>query len=343
MLGCFLSGFAVSGFGGEPLLGSDRLRVEHRSEAGDPGTLDETARQQIAQQMGCGHFFVQAAVIGEGGGSADDTRVFYVYSTMEAVRNGTVQQQILFRRTRSATLVIAGEPDEMVRGFLASAQVRANDSAFAIRLLPAVIPAVLYEGRGQLLSNEGRGLSAQSLDRRDGGLSVRSGGLRDLSRRPVISHDSAGRLVWQDRFVRGDGGIEEVRVIVPDKPEERVIMERLVLRPAGYCGTGIGTSLPVEEWVVVKEAGWKPPQRYKLLLMLAALGNAEKQFQLGTALLQETDDAAKTEGFKWLEAAAAQGHRAATDLLTQSREQLVRPDRDRDKVRVSRCCPVPGH
>ena len=97
-----------------------------------------------------------------------------------------------------------------------------------------------------------------------------------------------------------------------------------------------------EQRPAVKDSGWRPPQRYRMMLTLAALGNTEKQFQLGTALLQESDDAAKTEGMKWLETAAAHGCRDAEILLTQNRDELVRPDRDRDKVRVARCCPVPG-
>jgi hypothetical protein len=87
---------------------------------------------------------------------------------------------------------------------------------------------------------------------------------------------------------------------------------------------------------------WRPPARYRMMLTLAALGNVEKQFQLGTALLQEPDDAAKAEGLKWLDAAAARGSRDAMVLLAQGRDQLVRPERDRDGIRVTCCRPSPG-
>jgi len=89
-------------------------------------------------------------------------------------------------------------------------------------------------------------------------------------------------------------------------------------------------------------AGWRPPQRYKSMMLMAALGNVEKQLQLATSLMQETDLSVRDEGVKWLQTAAANGSRDAQDLLQQNREQLVRPDRDRDRVRVARCCPVPG-
>ena len=92
----------------------------------------------------------------------------------------------------------------------------------------------------------------------------------------------------------------------------------------------------------IEDTGWRPSPRYQLMLTLAALGNARKQFQLGTALLQESDDAAKTEGFKWLEASAAQGYHDAVALLAQGRDQLVRPERDRDNFRVTCCRPAPG-
>ena len=101
-------------------------------------------------------------------------------------------------------------------------------------------------------------------------------------------------------------------------------------------------AIEVERTVSVNDAGWKSPPRYRMMLTLAALGNVQKQFQLGAALLQEPDDAAKTEGLKWLEAAAAQGQRDAVVLLAQGRDQLVRPERDRDAVRVTCCRPAPG-
>ena len=103
-----------------------------------------------------------------------------------------------------------------------------------------------------------------------------------------------------------------------------------------------GVQQAEESRVAARDTGWKPPQRYRMMLTLAALGDLKKQLQLGTALLQESDDAAKAEGLKWLEIAAAHGCRDAEELLMLNRDLLMRSDRDRDKVRVSRCCPVPG-
>ena len=98
---------------------------------------------------------------------------------------------------------------------------------------------------------------------------------------------------------------------------------------------------PVETPVVTNETGWKPPARYKYALTIAALGNTRVQYQLGLALLQESDEAAQAEGAKWVRVAATGGYQDAVALLALLKNGPLRPSRDRDNLRKERCLPQP--
>ena len=101
----------------------------------------------------------------------------------------------------------------------------------------------------------------------------------------------------------------------------------VVAAPVKTLPESAATAKPAEEKRIVsaRRTGRTLPPRFRMMRTLAALGNPQKQFQLGAALLQESDEAAKAEGFKWVDAAAAQGYGDAVVLLAKGRDQLVRP------------------
>jgi hypothetical protein len=240
-------------------------------------------------------------------------------------------------------LVAEGAGEIIQRCFAAAtAGGRTGDEAWIAGQLPPILAALLDDGNSRLwfAGDPNRPATATSLleqcraDQRDE--------LLRLAQRPETVRETTGRLLWRGRWLRADGGLDEVTVTFPGEPTDHVRLARVELRAAGHFAVTHGAPRPLEEWVVSKVATWKVPQRYKMMQTMAALGNPQKQFQLGAALLQETEEGAKEEGFRWLKAAAAQDYRDAIDLLAQNRELLVRSDRDRDRIRVTRCCPVPG-
>jgi len=91
-----------------------------------------------------------------------------------------------------------------------------------------------------------------------------------------------------------------------------------------------------------KATGWRPPARYQYALTIAALGNTRVQYQLGLALLQESDEAAQAEGAKWVRVAAAGGYQDAVALLATLKNGPLRPSRDRDNLRKEHCLPQPA-
>ncbi len=321
----------------------DRLRIDRWSAPEAQVELDEATMQQVAQLTGCGHFYVRSALIAESGVLAETARVFFIYSSLETLQTRSPARRILYRVTRGGAEVKTGNSEEIIAFLLSSASKEgAVSSSVVPRLMPAMLEAVLYEGRGRVWSGETIGSSTAELAQLNACPVEKREEMRATVRTPHVTVDATGRLSWHGWFVGNDGGMEAVTATFSGESNARLMLERVELRPPGYFVVGVPAMLPTEEWTVVKDSSWKAPQRYKMMIMLAALGSVEKQFQLGAALLQESDDAAKAEGIKWLEIAAARGNRDAAELLQGSRELLVRSDRDRDKVRVARCCPVPG-
>jgi hypothetical protein len=335
-----LAGFLVSGQAVISGAGANRLRIERWSPTGDEVEFDESVVQQIAQQLGVGHFLVRDMIVDGSDSPVKTVRIFSVYSSMVAVQSNSPVLHILCRTGANDAVVKAGNAEEMIRCFFSVPESGSTVEESASHLMPGVVSALLYGESGRWCKGDA------PADRVPAGSNRFSSGeqveLNDILHKPEVWRDQAGRLAWRGDYFRGDGGIEEITVTFPIESSDRPLMDRVELKPSGYRAKDVEANQPAEEWTVVNASSWRPPQRYRMLVMMAALGNASKQFQLGAALLQESDEGARAEGFKWLRAAAAQGWRDAVDLLEQSAEQSERPDRDRDKVRITRCCPVPG-
>ena len=320
--------------------GIAQLRIDRWSAAGEQIEADEATIQQVAQHAGCGHFYVRSAPVERGGVPAETTRVFFIYPSMEALQARSPGRRIICRTNSNRVEVKTGSSEEIITDLLSNVSGAGNiPDQVVSRMMPEVLAAVLFQGRGQVWKVGTHDLSDSELALLDACPVTKREEMRALVCAPPAS---SAEGTWLGRFVKDDGGMEEVTVIFSRGQNPPLILKRAALRPAGYFSVSAPTPLPSEEWTVAKDSSWKAPQRYKMMVMLAALGNVEKQFQLGAALLQESDVAAKAEGIKWLEIAAARGNRDAAELLHESPELLVRSDRDRDKVRVARCCPVPG-
>lgn len=336
VLGIFLAGFLIAGNASE--LGAIRLRVDRWSSAGEPADFGESLIQQIAQQMGVGHFFVRDVVIDD----SMKSRLFSVYPATTITPAAAPARCILCRRTKNGDEMIVGNAEEIVPRYFMESSGSSSVDEFVLSTMPRIVSAIFYGANGQWWIGGDESLANRGLVGLDKFNPERHSELRSILSVPKMKRDSMERIFWEGRYLRCDGGIDEVSVTLPLRSGDHAILQRVELRPSGFFPASPEATSPFEQWMVVNESSWRPPQRYKMMVMMAALGNAPKQFQLATALLQEPNEAAKIEGVKWLQTAAAQGYRDAIDLLEQSRDQLVRSDRDRDKVRLSRCCPVPG-
>ena len=296
-----------------------QLRVDRWTKAGEPLEIDQPTVQRIAEKVGSGHFFVTNVGIGRSPASkAAMTRLFAFYPVTLSGPDRIPKAQALLLPDGNGCSLEGGTPPSLLAAFFSNPLFASMDDDQVSEIVAAILSAGLFGETGRWLNT------------RDAGIF-----------QPVMVH-SATSLTWKESYLREDGGVEELAVAVSSQEASQATVSRRELHPAGFFHAEVGNELSFEEWNISGGANWRPSQRYKMMTTLAALGNPAKQFQLAAALLQESEDGAKTEGMKWLRVSASQGYQDAIDLLHQSGEELRRPDRDRDKVRLSRCCPVPG-
>lgn len=312
--------------------------IERSSTPQESSDLDNDSLQLIAQQMGEGRFYVRAGKILEANPSVEPARVFFVYSSIDAaLKNSAPAKRIFYGGALAKMWIRSGSDKGLVSCFFQSRAKDGWDDKTAIRLVPDVLSAVLYAGRATLWDSEFQMLSDKALEKLRNYEPGRRSELRALCQQPVIFRDATGRLAWKGRFIRADGGVEDVTVILPLKREGSVGLERTEVKPGGYFPEIQGDESPPEEWTVANEARWQPSKRYQFMLTVASLGNTQMKYKLAIGLLAESDGSSIAEGIKWLNAAAADGYKDAMDRLVMISSKPIRPSRDRDGVRMDWC------
>jgi len=304
----------------------------------DPGDLDNDSLQLIAQQIGSGRFYVRAAGIAEAGPAAEGARVLFVYSSADdAGKNQAPLRRIFYGGAGAKMWIRPGGDEQLVSGFFQSRCRQGGDDTAAVAIMSNVLSAVLYSGRARLLDGGLRAFSGSEITRLRTADPAGPDELRTLARAPAVSRDASGKLTWQGRFLRADGGIEDVTAILPVEREGLVRLQRVEVKPCGSFPEILGREPAPEKWIVGREVSWSVPKRYGLMLTLASLGNTRMKYRLATILMQDNDGSSVAEGIKWLNSAAADGYRDAVERLAAISSGPLRQPRDRELVRMNWC------
>lgn len=337
-LGLFLAlGAAVgaSGATGADRTWADRpgqLRVDVQRPESTPGsaTFEPATLQEIARLIGGGQFFVRVTAIP---GTQPATSVVAVFPSTAALGQSQPAARLLVAPDAVSASAVSVEEIDLLRQLLAT---RDSKGTVAAERIEAVVATAIYS-EGALPWRPATGRLAESADRRLlATVPERRAELKEARQPAAVQADAAGAQTWQEKFLRDDGGLEQVTLTLPAQADAVPAQwERTELRAAGYFSVNPPAPEP-ELWAVGGAPIWHPGAKYRVMLTMAALGNTRAKFQLGAALVQEENAEAREVGMKWLRAAADEGNYDAARLVRLDVGAL-RPPRDREAVRVERC------
>jgi len=324
---------------GRDVNGDGVVRID-RSSTLESGELDRASQRAIAEVTGDGEFLVRTAKIRAADSPLEHARIFFVFSSRDALRNNEPSKRIFSTSNISDTKIEAGDDGELVNYLLELLPDGSLDEKTAYTIIPGILSAALYANTAQLWPAQYRMLSDVEFEKVHACDPAERAELKALCLDPVLTRGSDGRLVWKGRFVLRGGGVEDVTITLPSNLDRGVKLKRLEVRPRNYPRDDSDEIVGVEEWVVSRESNWHPSRRDSFTLTLASLGNSKAKYQLGLALMDEYDVNAKAEGIKWLRAAAADGYGDAVTRVAVI-DADSRTLRDRESMRKDNCCRLP--
>lgn len=332
----YLAAFMLAA--GSVMHGEGLARID-RSSSLESGELNRENQQAIARITGFGDFLVRTAIIHRDDSPLGRARVFYFFTSTDALRKDQPFVRI-FSSSDKAAAEIACDGEQLIGKFLQQIPDERMNRQIVISLMPAIVLTAVYANQAELLHSGFPKFADSKLAKGFVGGPERQGELRTLCREPMIRHEDDGGLIWQGRYLLHGGSVEEVTVTLSSNRDHMVKLKQLEIAPRNYFRNSGDEIMDAEEWVVSNESTWRPSKRLSFTLTLASLGNTKAKYQLGLALMEEHDESAKTEGIKWLRSAAADGYRDAVASLALF-DADSRSLRDRESVRKDNCCRLP--
>jgi hypothetical protein len=309
----------------------DSLQVD-RLEQRELGVLDAAVLEQVALSLGRGQFYALAPRISLEQAATNGWRALFLFPSLQDLKAGKPRIRFLLeeREGRSRGLVAASSSERLLALFWRAALSGPWSEEKAAAMLSQALPATLYAGTARLLP-----LPEASAPGEPHG--TRPAELVALSQSPLVTRDEVGRVIWRGRFLREDGGVEEVTVLLPRSPAEDPEIVRSTLKPAQTFAAVPFSETAAEQWIIDAPAAWNPTRRYQLKLALNAMRDDPRQkYQLGVALLDDPRPGANAEGLKLIRESAAAGYQDALNLLQDWGAGSPRPMVDREKARLDR-------
>jgi len=291
-----------------------------RSSTEQSGELDGDDQQQIARLTGYGEFLVRTARIGAGDSLLAQGRMFFLFGSSDAIRGNQPLKRILCFGRKCEARAETENDSEWVCHCLKVLAAESSDEKIMVNLMPEILRAAIYANRAELCRADFRMLSDEKLEK--------------LHANSLISG-----FEWIGRFVLGNGSVEDVTVTQCPGRERLIEVKRVEVRPPNHSKNIEEEVSGTEQWVISNVSTWKPSKSQSFIFTLATMGNIKAKYQLGLALVEETDEQAKAEGLKWLRLAAADGYEDAVKSLALL-EFDSRSPRGREAVNKTTCCRI---
>lgn len=220
-----------------------RMKIE-RGIGAFSSDLGEADVQLIATQLPPAVYYIRAAYIAEGTTIDNAPRVFYVYKTLDDLKQRTPIRRTLWLARDGNPKIVSGTESELLSAYLLE---RSASTRFE-EVMPKAIVAILYEGRAKLLSEKIKALSDLELDIFRFCGPTRHADLRNLCCDAALSDDGL-REKWEGRFIRDDGGVDDVSVLLGKEGKASVQCVKLI--PRGGFPEVKTSGSAAEQWTVL--------------------------------------------------------------------------------------------